>query len=100
MTEKIVKSETEWKKELTPEEDRVTREAGTEPAFTGKHWKTKDPGTYRCVCCGAPLFDSTTKFHSGTGWPSVYAPAGAKHVVEHNDSSYGIVRTGALLGSL
>jgi peptide-methionine (R)-S-oxide reductase len=95
MTEKIVKSETEWKKELTPEEYRVTREAGTEPAFTGRYWKTKDPGTYHCVCCGAPLFDSTTKFDSGTGWPSFYAPADEKNVVEHKDSSYGMVRTEA-----
>jgi len=99
MTEKIVKSETEWKKELTPEEYRVTREAGTEPAFTGKYWKTKDPGTYRCVCCGAPLFDSTTKFDSGTGWPSFYAPADEKNVVEHKDSSYGMVRTEARCAS-
>jgi len=78
MTEKIVKSETEWKRELTPNEYRVTREAGTEPAFSGKYWKTKDPGTYHCVCCGAPLFDSATKFDSGTGWPSFYAPADEK----------------------
>jgi peptide-methionine (R)-S-oxide reductase len=99
MTEKTVKSETEWKKELTPEEYRVTREAGTEPAFTGKYWKTKDPGTYHCVCCGAPLFDSTTKFDSGTGWPSFYAPADEKNVVEHKDSSYGMVRTEARCAS-
>ena len=99
MTEKIVKSETEWKKELTPEEYRVTREAGTEPAFTGKYWKTKDPGTYHCVCCGAPLFDSTTKFDSGTGWPSFYAPADEKNVVERKDSSYGMVRTEACCAS-
>jgi len=99
MTEKIVKSETEWKKELTPEEYRVTREAGTEPAFSGKYWKTKDPGTYHCVCCGAPLFDSTTKFDSGTGWPSFYAPADEKNVVQHKDSSYGMVRTEARCAS-
>ena len=95
MTEKIVKSETEWRKELTPEEYRVTREAGTEPAFSGKYWKTKDPGTYHCVCCGAPLFEATTKFDSGTGWPSFYAPADEKNVVQHKDSSYGMVRTDA-----
>jgi peptide-methionine (R)-S-oxide reductase len=99
MTEKILKSETEWKKELTPEEYRVTREAGTEPAFTGKYWKTKDPGTYHCVCCGAPLFDSTTKFDSGTGWPSFYAPVDEKNVAEHKDSSYGMVRTEARCAS-
>jgi peptide-methionine (R)-S-oxide reductase len=99
MTEKIVKSETEWRKELTPEEYRVTREAGTEPAFSGKYWKTKDPGTYHCVCCGAPLFEATTKFDSGTGWPSFYAPADEKNVVQHKDSSYGMVRTEARCAS-
>jgi peptide-methionine (R)-S-oxide reductase len=99
MTEKIVKSETEWRKELTPEEYRVTREAGTEPAFSGKYWKTKDPGTYHCVCCGAPLFEATTKFDSGTGWPSFYAPADDKNLVEHKDSSHGMVRTEARCAS-
>lgn len=99
MTKKIVKSETEWKKELTPEEYRVTREAGTEPAFGGKYWKTKDPGIYHCVCCGAPLFDSTTKFDSGTGWPSFYAPRDEKNVAAHKDSSYGMVRTEARCAS-
>ena len=99
MTEKMVKSETQWRKELTPEEYRVTREAGTEPAFSGKYWKTKDPGTYHCVCCGAPLFEATTKFDSGTGWPSFYAPADEKNVVEHKDSSCGMVRTEARCAS-
>jgi len=99
MTEKIVKSETEWRKELTPEEYRVTREAGTEPAFSGKYWKTKDPGIYHCVCCGAPLFDSTTKFDSGTGWPSFYAPRDEKKVAAYKDSSYGMVRTEARCAS-
>jgi peptide-methionine (R)-S-oxide reductase len=74
MAEKMVKNESEWKKQLTPEQYRVTREAGTEPAFTGKYWKTKDAGTYHCVCCGEPLFDSSTKFDSGTGWPSFFKP--------------------------
>jgi methionine-R-sulfoxide reductase len=74
MTEKIAKSESEWKQQLTQEQYHVAREAGTEPAFTGKYWKTKDAGTYHCVCCGEPLFDSTTKFNSGTGWPSFYQP--------------------------
>jgi peptide-methionine (R)-S-oxide reductase len=73
----------------------VTREAGTEPAFTGKYWNTKDAGTYHCVCCGEPLFDSSTKFNSGTGWPSFYQPAGEGKVEEHKDSSYGMVRTEA-----
>jgi peptide-methionine (R)-S-oxide reductase len=91
--EKTVKSEAEWKQNLTPEQYHVTREAGTERAFTGKYWKTKDPGVYHCVCCGEPLFDSTTKFDSGTGWPSFYQPADQGKVVEHKDSAYGMVRT-------
>ena len=76
MAEKMAKSESEWKQKLTPEQYHVTREAGTEPAFTGKYWKTKDAGTYHCVCCGEPLFDSSTKFDSGTGWPSFYQAGG------------------------
>src|SRR6266699_2049436 len=93
MTEKIVKSETEWRKELTPEEYTVTRKAGTEPAFSGKYWKTKDPGTYTCACCGEPLFSSETKFDSGTGWPSFYKLVAEGAVEEHTDSTYGMRRT-------
>ena len=93
MTEKMVKSEAEWKKQLTPEQYHVTREAGTEPAFTGKYWKTKEAGTYHCTCCGELLFDSKTKFDSGTGWPSFYQPADPNSVAEHKDSSYGMVCT-------
>jgi peptide-methionine (R)-S-oxide reductase len=95
MAEKTAKSESEWKQKLTPEQYHVTREAGTEPAFTGKYWKTKDAGTYHCVCCGEPLFDSSTKFDSGTGWPSFFKPAGDGKVEEHKDKSYGMVRTEA-----
>lgn len=95
MAEKMTKSELEWKQQLTPEQYRVTREAGTEPAFTGKYWKTKDGGTYHCVCCGEPLFDSSTKFDSGTGWPSFFKPADENKVEEHKDSTYGMVRTEA-----
>jgi peptide-methionine (R)-S-oxide reductase len=91
--EKIAKSEAEWKKQLTDEQYHVTREAGTECAFTGKYWDTKDPGMYHCVCCGAPLFDSQTKFNSGTGWPSFYKPEESSNVVEHRDTKYGMVRT-------
>ena len=93
MPEKTAKSEADWKQQLTPEQYHVTREAGTERAFTGKYWKTKDPGVYHCVCCGEPLFDSSTKFDSGTGWPSFYQPADQGKVVEHKDSTYGMVRT-------
>jgi peptide-methionine (R)-S-oxide reductase len=93
MTEKIKKSEEEWKKELTPEQYQVMRKAGTEPAFTGKYYKTKDPGTYTCVCCGTPLFDSDAKFDSGTGWPSFYKPVEDGAVEEHSDTAYGMRRT-------
>ena len=93
MTEKVLKNEQEWKQKLTPEQYHVTREAGTERAFTGKYWKTKDPGIYHCVCCGEPLFDSSTKFDSGTGWPSFYQPLDSSNVAEHRDSAYGMVRT-------
>jgi len=93
MAEKVEKPEAEWKEKLTPEQYHVTREAGTERAFTGKYWKTKDPGMYHCVCCGEPLFDSETKFDSGTGWPSFYQPAEQGQVIEHKDSAYGMVRT-------
>src|SRR5579862_200309 len=87
MTEKIKKSESEWQEQLSPEQFYVTRKAGTEPAFTGKYNKTKDPGTYACVCCGTPLFSSETKFDSGTGWPSFFAPLAKDAVDEHEDRS-------------
>jgi peptide-methionine (R)-S-oxide reductase len=93
MTEKIAPPEIDWKQKLTPEQYHVTREAGTEPAFTGKYWKTKDPGVYHCVCCGEPLFDSNTKFDSGTGWPSFCQPASPGKVIEHKDRAYGMLRT-------
>ena len=93
--EKIKKSEQEWRQELTPEQYHVMREAGTEPAFTGKYYKTKDTGTYVCASCGQPLFDSETKFESGTGWPSFYKPLEAGAVDEHSDNTYGMRRTEA-----
>jgi len=93
IAEKITKPEGEWRKQLTPEQYHVTREAGTECAFTGAYWNTKEPGMYHCVCCGELLFDSNTKFNSGTGWPSFNKPTGESSVVEHRDSSYGMVRT-------
>ena len=91
--EKIKKSEAEWQKELTPEQFQVMRKAGTEPAFTGKYNKTKDPGMYVCAGCGQPLFSSETKFDSGTGWPSFYKPLNGEAVEEHSDITYGMRRT-------
>ena len=91
----VVKSEADWRQQLTPEQYHVTREAGTERAFTGKYWNTKDAGTYHCVCCGEPLFSSETKFDSGTGWPSFYQPLDSNSVGTETDQSYGMVRTEA-----
>ncbi len=95
LTEKITKTEAEWRQQLTPEQFHVTREAGTERAFTGKYWDNHEGGTYFCVGCGAPLFDSETKFDSGTGWPSFYAPTDPQNVREHTDRTYGMTRTEA-----
>jgi len=93
--EKVVKKDKDWKKQLTPEQFHVARQAGTEPAFTGKYWKTKDKGTYACVCCGEPLFSSDTKFDSGTGWPSFYQALDPSAVETKTDRAYGMVRTEA-----
>ena len=95
LNDKITKPESEWRQQLTPEQYHVIREAGTERAFTGKYWNNHDKGTYHCVACGAPLFESETKFDSGTGWPSFYAPAAPQNVAEHTDRSYGMSRTEA-----
>jgi peptide-methionine (R)-S-oxide reductase len=95
MSEKITKTEKEWQEQLSPEQYYVTRKAGTEPAFTGKYWNAHEQGTYNCACCGAPLFESETKFDSGTGWPSFYKPVDSSAVSEHTDSSHGMVRTEA-----
>lgn len=91
--EKISKTDEEWRKQLSADQYSVTRKAGTEPAFTGKYWKTKDPGTYACVCCGQPLFSSETKFESGTGWPSFWQPVKQDAVETITDRSHGMVRT-------
>ena len=89
----IDKTDEEWRAELTPEEFHILREKGTEPAFTGKYWKTKEDGTYVCAGCGATLFSSDTKFESGTGWPSFWEPAVADNVALHEDKSFGMSRT-------
>jgi peptide-methionine (R)-S-oxide reductase len=93
MADKIEKAEAEWRKQLTPEQYHVTREHGTERAFTGEYWNSKDKGMYTCVCCGEPLYSSETKFDSGTGWPSFYAPAKEESVATNTDSSFGMART-------
>lgn len=82
------KTDQEWQQQLTPEQFRVTRQKGTERAFTGEYWDTKEPGTYHCVCCGQPLFSSATKFDSGTGWPSFWDPVAKENVGLHDDSSW------------
>jgi len=91
--EKIKKSEEEWKKELSPEQYRILREKGTERAFTGEYWDTHDDGVYLCAGCGQELFDSQTKFDSGTGWPSYYAALNEQSVEEQRDISFGMIRT-------
>ena len=90
---KIVKSDAEWRAALTPEQFYVTRQHGTERAFTGPYWNEKREGEYACICCGAPLFSSATKYDSGTGWPSFYAPVDKGAVSEHQDRSWLMRRT-------
>ncbi len=96
MADKIRKSEPEWKQILTSEQYHVTRQHGTERAFTGEYYDSKEKGVYRCVCCGAELFSSETKFDSGTGWPSFYAPASEENVTERDDNSFFMRRTEVL----
>ena len=93
MTEKLEKSDQQWRAELTDEQYHVCREHGTERAFTGAYWDTKTSGVYRCAACGEPLFTSQTKFDSGTGWPSFTAPVDPAAVEELTDRSHGMVRT-------
>jgi len=93
MAEKIVKSDEEWKKQLTPEQYQVTRKHGTERPWTGEYNASKDKGVYKCVCCGNPLFSSDTKFDSGTGWPSFWQPVGDDAVQTKSDRSFFMTRT-------
>jgi len=90
---RVVKSDAEWKAQLTPEQFHVLREKGTERAFTGPYWNAHDHATYVCAACGLELFSSETKFDSGTGWPSFWQPIAASHVEEERDSSFGMTRT-------
>jgi peptide-methionine (R)-S-oxide reductase len=96
MSEKITKTDEEWKKQLTPEQYQVTRRKGTERAFTGKWWNNHENGTYTCVCCGQELFDSAKKFESGTGWPSYCAPISDKNVTTKSDNTFFMKRTEVL----
>jgi peptide-methionine (R)-S-oxide reductase len=93
MPDKIQKDDAAWKKQLSQNQYYVTRKGGTEPPFTGEYADTETPGTYKCVCCGEPLFRSETKYHSGSGWPSFYAPAKQESVEEDTDVSHGMKRT-------
>jgi methionine-R-sulfoxide reductase len=92
IVEKIKKPDAEWQKQLTPEQFHVARQKGTERAFTGKYWDNHAEGIYTCVCCGTPLFESKTKFESGTGWPSFYQPIANENVAVGSDTSHGMVR--------
>jgi peptide-methionine (R)-S-oxide reductase len=92
MSEKIRKTEEEWKAQLDAEQFEVARKKGTEPAFTGKYWNNHEDGIYRCVCCGQELFSSETKYESGTGWPSFFAPLAEDRVAVETDRSYGMTR--------
>lgn len=93
MSDKIEKSDAEWRDQLTPEAYQVTRQAGTERPFTGKYYNLTATGTYRCICCGAPLFESEHKFNAGCGWPSFYQPGEHAAIDEHTDRTHGMIRT-------
>jgi len=95
-SDKIVKSDAEWKKQLTPEQYHVARKHGTERAFSGAYWNTKHSGLYTCICCGTPLFESGTKFDSGTGWPSFWAPVAEGAVALKEDRAFFMRRTEVL----
>ena len=96
MAKKIEKTDDEWKKELTPDQYYVCRNKGTEPPFTGKYYNSKQQGIYKCAACGNELFDSKTKYESGTGWPSFYQPVGTENVETEEDRSHGMHRTEAM----
>ncbi len=92
MSQRVNRTDGEWREKLTPEQYQVCREAGTERPFAGKYWDCKEDGIYRCVCCGNELFDAGTKFDSGTGWPSFWEPIDGERVRTVEDRSHGMVR--------
>ena len=96
MADKIIKTEQEWRQQLTSEQFDICRKKGTEPAFAGEYWDCKEKGVYHCACCGAELFSSGTKFNSGTGWPSFWAPLQTENVKTENDNSLFMRRTEVL----
>ena len=96
MSEKIKKSEADWQVELTPEQYKICRQCGTEPAFTGEYWDKHDTGIYQCACCGTPLFSSSSKYDSRSGWPSYWQPIQADAIASRTDSKYGMTRTEVL----
>jgi len=96
MIEKISKNEDEWQQQLSPDQFKICRKKGTEPPFSGDYWDTKEAGTYRCVCCGNELFDSNSKFDSGTGWPSFYQAISSEQVATKEDNSLFMRRTEVL----
>jgi peptide-methionine (R)-S-oxide reductase len=96
VSDKVKKSDADWRNQLTEEQYQVTRRKGTERAFTGEYWNTKKDGVYVCVCCGQPLFDANTKFDSGTGWPSFWQPLASANVELEQDRSWFMVRTEVL----
>ena len=107
MTQSVQRSDDDWRRELTPEQYAVCRCSATEPPFSGRYWDTKTPGAYACVCCGQELFSSSSKYDSGSGWPSYWQPIAPDRVSERSDQSHGMIRTevrcsgcGAHLGHL
>lgn len=96
MSEKIEKSDADWRAELTPEQYKICRQCGTEPAFTGEYWDKHDAGIYQCACCGTPLFSSATKYDSQSGWPSYWQPVQADAITTRTDQKYGMTRTEVL----
>lgn len=96
MNESVKKTDAEWRAELTPEQYKICRQCGTEPAFTGAYWNNHDAGVYHCACCDTPLFSSSTKYDSHSGWPSYWQPIKADAIINRTDSKYGMTRTEVL----